>query len=383
MTIYFDHNATTPLDSGVLEEMQPFLKGCYANPSSIHSQGRIARAAIEKAREQVAELVNAHPSQVIFTSGGTEANNLALKGVMRGMALNSIITSSIEHPSIRDVARSMVENFSHTTLLVDENGYVLDDKIEEALNGNCSQLYSIMLANNETGVIQDISFLADKVRAAGQLIHTDAVQAVGKIVVDFADLNVNLMTLSAHKIYGPKGIGALIYDKAIYIEPILQGGGQEKGLRSGTENVAAIVGFGKAAELAKQQLSYRAEHVYDLRRYFEEQIKQITGIIIFAENANRIPNTTFFSLPGIDGETLLMQLDINGIAVTSGSACASKSAQPSHVLVAMGIDDLIARSAIRVSFGIQNTRAEVDEMIKLLEYNARLIASLQVVNTKI
>jgi len=381
MTIYFDHNATTPLDKTALEAMLPFMEACYANPSSIHSQGRVARAAIDKAREQVAELVNAHPSQVIFTSGGTEANNLALKGAARGMALDSIVTSAIEHPSVRDVARYMATSMKHDLLSVDGNGRVLVNSIESVIKPNYGQMFSVMLANNETGVVQDIALLADKVRAAGHYFHTDAVQAAGKVDVDFAELNVNLMSLSSHKIYGPKGVGALIYDKSIDIEPILHGGGQEKGLRSGTENVAAIVGFGKAAELAKCHQKNRIEHLSGLQQYFEKQLKKISGIVIFADHVSRLPNTTFFSLPGIDGEALLMHLDLHDIAVTSGSACASKSLSPSHVLVAMGIEESIARSAIRVSFGAQNTRAEIDEVIKVLTVNVKNIAPSKLVNT--
>ena len=251
--IYFDHNATTPLDHEVLEAMTPFLSSCYANPSSVHSEGRKARAAIDLAREQVARLVNAHPSQVIFTGGGTEANNLAIQGCVRGMAIGSLICSPIEHPSVRDVVKYLSASMQTAYLPVDSGGRVLTSNATLVADAK-SSLVSLMLANNETGVIQPVAKVASHCKSLGYYIHTDAVQAAGKIKVDFAELGVDLMTLSAHKFYGPKGVGALVYDKSLDIEPIIFGGGQEKGLWSGTENVAAIVGFGKAAEIARQNL---------------------------------------------------------------------------------------------------------------------------------
>jgi len=367
MTIYFDHNATTPLNRQVLEEMLPFLEGNYANPSSIHSQGRFARNAINIAREQVAYLVNAHPSQVIFTSSGTEANNLAIKGALRGMSLGSVACSAIEHPSVRNVVRYFDGILRNAEISVDRGGVI--DK--DALVGICEQessslLVSLMLANNETGAIQDLEVFASIVRSYGHFIHTDAVQALGKMTVDFVKLGVHLMSLSAHKIYGPKGAGALIYDKSISIEPIVHGGGQEKALRSGTENVAAIVGFGKAAEIAGNKLLENKEYLKSLQQYFESRLKQLPGVVLFSADVKRLVNTVFFSVPGIDGETLLMYLDEYDIAVTSGSACGSKSELPSHVLMAMGIKEEIARSSIRVSFGLQNTTAEIDKFFAVL-----------------
>jgi len=376
MSIYFDHNATTPLGELVLDEMLPFMRAHYANPSSIHSQGRVARNAINIAREQVAELVNAHPSQVIFTSGGTEANNLAVKGSLRGMSLSAVTCSAIEHPSIRDVVRYFDGTLRNSELPVDSLGYIVKDALIKTCQQEKQLLASMMLANNETGTVQNISELTEVARSRGHFVHTDAVQAVGKMPVDFAKLGVHLMTISAHKIYGPKGVGALVYDKSIDVEPLVHGGGQEKNLRSGTENVAGIVGFGKAASIARSNLEKNQKYLANLQRYFEDQLRRLPNIVMFAANANRLVNTTFFSVPGIAGETLLMQLDEYGIAVTSGSACASKSDNPSHVLMAMGVEKQIARSAIRVSFGLQNTKAEIDKFFSVLTTQLSMLGLL-------
>jgi len=376
--IYFDHNASTPVHPDVLAEMMPYLQSCYANPSSVHKQGRVAREAIDKAREQVAQLVNAHPSQVIFTSGGTEANNLAIKGSIRGMGISRLVTGATEHPSVRDVSNYFAASTELNVLSVDEQGLINIDELSRFSSSKIPTLISVMMANNETGVIQDIASIAARFKNDGHIFHTDAVQAAGKIKVDFGKLNVNLMSLSAHKIYGPKGIGALIFDKCIDLEPMMHGGGQEKKRRSGTENVAAIVGFGKAAELARLNIESNAQEIKNLQVYFEDQLQQLNGVVIFSEKANRLNNTTFFGLPGIDGETLLMQLDAQGVAVTSGSACASTSLAPSHVLMAMGVSEQIARSAIRVSFGLQNTKAEIDQLIYILKMQIEMISSLEI-----
>ena len=351
----------------VLEVMLPFLAETYANPSSIHSQGRIARNAVNLAREQVADLVNAHPTQVIFTSGGTEANNAAIKGTLRGMAIGAVACSAIEHPSVRDVVKGFEGVVSRSDISVDALGRISKTELTNICQRESSLLVSMMLANNEAGTIQDIAELTKIGRSFGHYVHTDAVQAAGKMPVDFKQLGVHLMTLSAHKMYGPKGAGALIYDKSIDLEPIVHGGGQEKNLRSGTENVAAIVGFGKAAEIAKSNLERNYQYLSSLQQYFEDKLKQMPDIVLFASDANRLVNTEFFSVPGVHGEALLMQLDKSGVAVTSGSACASKSEKPSHVLMAMGIDEQVAKNAIRVSFGLQNTKTEIDQFFSILQ----------------
>ncbi len=362
--IYFDHNATTPIDDRVLEAMLPFLKSFYANPSSLYRHGRIVRSAIDAAREQVASLVNVQSSQVIFTSGGTESNNLALATLPPH---GKLAISAIEHPSITEPALRLKKLGAQLTIIpVDANGLVTEVAIDKILKDK-PDLVSIMLANNETGGIQDLAPHARKLRASSITVHTDAVQALGKIPVSFKQLRVHLMSLSSHKIYGPKGCGALVFEKGMVIKPLFLGGGQEQELRAGTENVAAIVGFGKAAELAKAELAQRTEQLLALRKQLEEGLTTIPGLIIFAQETDRLPNTVQFGIPEIDGEMLLMKLDQKGIAVSSGSACASGGSIPSPVLVAMGIEAGLAKSAIRISLGLANTKAEIFEFINLLK----------------
>jgi len=362
--IYFDHNATTPIDDRVLEAMLPFLKTFYGNPSSLYRLGRVASSAIETAREQLAALVEVQPGQIIFTNGGTEANNLTLATLapQAGLAV-----SAIEHPSVIEPALRL-KNLGHklTLLNVDATGGITQDAIDEVIQLKPG-LVSMMLANNETGAVQNIAHYADRLSAHGINVHTDAVQALGKIPVDFNRLGAHLMSLSSHKIYGPKGCGALVFDKSVTINPVLLGGEQEQGLRAGTENVAAIVGFGKAAELARTELAERHAHLLKLRILLEQGLSVIPGLTIFAKQADRLPNTVQIGIDGIDGEMLLMQLDQKGIAVSSGSACASGQREPSPVLVAMGIDPGDAKSAIRISLGKANTETEIFEFIKQLK----------------
>lgn len=363
--IYFDHNATTPIDERVLVAMLPFLKNFYGNPSSLYRQGRVVRSAIETAREQVAALVGVQSSQVVFTSGGTEANNLALASIEphAGLAI-----SAIEHPSIVEPALHL-KNQGHELTIIDvnANGLIKPEAIEPVIRLKPG-LVSVMLANNETGVIQDVAHTARLFRENQIRVHTDAVQALGKIPLSFNQLGVQLMSLSSHKIYGPKGCGALVFEKGITIHPLLRGGGQEQELRAGTENVAAIVGFGKAAELAKAELAQRTTHLLRLRALLETGLADIPGLTVFAQQADRLPNTVQIGSPGHDGEMLLMKLDQKGIAVSSGSACASGGAQPSPVLTAMGVAPDLAKSAIRISLGLANTEAEVLEFIKQLKF---------------
>jgi cysteine desulfurase len=367
MAIYLDHNAGAPLDERVLEAMLPYLQKQQGNPSSVHRYGRLAREAIELARSQVAALVQAVPSQVIFTSGGTEANNLAVRGTMGACSSGHVAISAVEHPSLREPAWALRDRGVEVTEIeVDSQGRVTLQALEKALRPT-TRLVSVMWASNETGVLQDISSLSAPVRAQDVLLHTDAVQAVGKVPLDFSASGVHLMSLSAHKMGGPKGVGALVVDSRLEITPLLQGGGQERGLRSGTENVAAIVGFGKAAELASAELHHRAEEWARLRAHLEQALRQLPGVVIFGEEAPRLPNTVFFAVPGIDGETLLMALDKAGIAVSSGSACGSGSRQPSHGLLAMGVAPELAQGAIRVSLGTENTLPQMDELITVLK----------------
>lgn len=365
--IYFDHNATTPVDERVVEAMLPFLTTFYANPSSLYRTGRIVRSAIDTAREQVAALVDVQPTQIVFTSGGTEANNLALNTIYSSSSCSTMAVSTIEHPSIIELANKNKQN-NAVVISVDENGLISPFALEELVKEpKVPALVSMMLANNENGTIQPIEKMAHLLKDKQITVHTDAVQAIGKIPVSFNELGVSLMTLSSHKIYGPKGCGALVIDKQLDIEPLLVGGGQENQLRSGTENVAGIVGFGKAAELALQELEQRAAHCLSLRKKLEQALKTIPGLVIFSENVERLPNTVQFGIQGIDGEMLLMQLDQKNIAVSSGSACASGGGKPSSVLMAMGVDEQLAKSAIRVSFGMANTETEINEFSKILK----------------
>ena len=353
--IYFDHNATTAVDDRVLEVMLPFFSKFYANPSSLYKLARLSRSAIDTAREQVAQLINARPDQVIFTSGGTEANNLALKGCLPKA---KILTSVFEHPSI-------LQSGNAELVGITKQGYI-DQQDLAQLDGQFD-LASFMLVNNETGVIQDVASLSTIMKQRGALVHTDAVQAAGKIAVDFQALGVDLMSLSSHKMYGPKGAGALIASAELVNMPLLTGGRQEAGLRAGTENVPAIVGFGKAAELAYSELEQRRQHCLQLRTRLEKQLLELPGISLFAQDSNRVANTVQFGIQDCVGEMLLMQLDGQGIAVSSGSACASGEQSVSHVLTAMGIEESLAKSAIRVSLGQENTVQEIDLFVQKLE----------------
>ena len=359
--VYADHNATTPLDERVLEAMLPWLKGQFGNPSSIHAVGREARTALESAREQVAQLVNAHPSQVIFTSGGTEANNSALKGVALRTPQGRIAISAIEHASVAAPAAALNRlGWACDLISVDGNGVCRADALEQAMRTD-TRLVSVMWANNETGSVQPVEALAARCRQRDILFHTDAVQAAGKLAVDFPASGAHLMSLSAHKLYGPKGIGALIVDKAVDLEPLLHGGGQEKGRRGGTENLAAIVGFGRAAELARIELAARRRHLLQLKGLFEERLaRDLPQAVVFAGDAERLPNTVFLAVPGIEGQTLIMALDQQGIAVSSGSACGSEHTESSGVLKAMGVETGLALGAIRISLGKDSTEGDID-----------------------
>lgn len=370
--VYLDHNATTALDSQVLEAMLPWMNTQSGNPTSRHSYGRASRDAVEHARTQVADACGAYPSQVVFTASGTEANNFAVKGLAWAKAQSTgqtglqILTSAIEHPCVSSPALSLQSaGFMPGTIAVNALGQVDLAKLQQQLSAPTA-LVSAMRVNNETGVIQDVGRIAELARAHGAFVHTDAVQALGKIGLDFTDLNVHAMTISSHKINGPQGAAALILDKRVDIQPLLHGGGQEKGLRSGTENVAAIIGFGLACELAAKRQADFACHTATLRDQFELGL-QALNVTIFGGQAERIPNTSFFAIEGIEGETLVMSLDRKAYAVASGSACSSDSTEPSHVLLAMGVHADTARGAVRVSFGSHNTAAQVNEFLQVLK----------------
>lgn len=360
--IYFDHNATTPIDERVVDAMQPYLRLLYGNASSLYRIGRISRSAIDSAREQVAALVDASPEQIVFTSGGTEANALAMASA-RGRRL---VISAIEHPSVVENAMFIRDLYRRIDVLSVERSGKASTGAFRRLELQSGDFVSLMLANNETGVIQDLSGLVREAGTVGAIVHTDAVQALGKMPFSFKSLGVHFMSVSSHKIYGPKGCGALVCRSDSDIQPLLRGGDQERGLRAGTENVAAIVGFGKAAELARLELDWRIDQMQKLRRRLEQQLRLIDGAVIFAESERRLVNTVQFGVRGVNGEMLLMQLDRRNIAVSSGSACAAGSEQISPVLEAMGIDALLARSAIRVSLGKDNSDSEIDEFVSAL-----------------
>jgi len=365
MAVYLDHNASTPVHEDVLQAMLPVMQAMVGNPSSLHRFGRLQRDTIERAREQVAHLVKAHPDQVIFTSGGTEANNLLVKGMAASADINRIAISMVEHMSMLEPAADLGDECAVDYIAVNKDGKVTPHTLEQAIMPD-TRLVSVMSANNETGVIQDVRTLAEIAGRKNNWFHTDASQAAGKIDVSFKGWGVHAMTISSHKLYGPPGAGALVIDKRLPLHALLHGGAQEHGLRAGTENVPAIAGFGAAAELAEKELSNRAVHALHLRNALEHGLAQMPSVTVFAQNAERLPNTVQFGVQGFDGETLLMQLDRMGIAVSSGSACTSGKTEPSHVLKAMGVPGELALSSIRVSFGKDNTIADVEKLLQAL-----------------
>ena len=373
--VYFDHNATTPLDDGVFEAMLPYLRGRYGNASSRHELGTVARRAVDAARQQVAALVNAQPVQVIFVSGGTEANNLFIKGAAGYLKPSQIAVSAIEHPCVAKPAQELArQGWKLRKLAVSRAGAIDLADVGEALK-EPTGIVSVMLANNETGVIQDVAAVAASARKAKAWMHTDAVQALGKIPVDFQALGVHAMTISAHKIYGPKGAAALVMDKRLQLRPLIHGGGHEQGLRSGTENVPAIVGFGAACELAAGRMQELAKRQAAMRERLEQGLHGL-GAAIFGEDAPRIPNTTYFAFKGIVGETLVIELDKAGYAVAPGAACSSANPEPSATLLAMGVDAELARGAVRFSLGAGNTQQQVDDFLRVLKAVVSRLRSL-------
>ena len=365
--IYLDNNATTPLHPEVLEAMLPGLRENYGNPSSIHSFGRSARVQLDEAREKVARLINAQSSEVIFTSGGTEANNLALLGVAFKDKGKKIITSKVEHPSVLNPCRQLEEQGMEVHYLdVDDLGRIDMDDLESQITESTA-LISLQHANSETGVLQDIKRISEIARNKGVLFHTDAVQSVAKMPFDLKDYPVDLLSISAHKFYGPKGVGALYLRKGApaLFSPVC-GGNQEKKRRGGTENVAGIMGFGKACELATENMD-EVSKLAGLRDYFQNRV---CGLIprteLLGDKENRLPNTLNLGFDGVDGDTLLIALDMEGVAVSTGSACSSGTGLPSSVLRAMGIPDERINSSIRFSLGCGISKLDLDLVVGAL-----------------
>ena len=365
--IYLDNNATTPLHPEVLEAMLPGLRENYGNPSSIHSFGRSARVQLDEAREKVACLINAHSSEIIFTSGGTEANNLALLGVAFKDKEKKIITSKIEHPSVLNPCRQLEEQGVEVHYLdVDGSGRIDMDDLEAQITESTA-LISLQHANSETGVLQNIKRASEIARNKGILFHTDAVQSVAKIPFDLKNYPVDLLSISAHKFYGPKGVGALYLRKGTpaLFSPLC-GGNQEKKRRGGTENVAGIMGFGKACELANENISETSK-LADLRDYFQNRVCElIPRTELWGDKANRLPNTLNLGFDGVAGDTLLIALDMEGVAVSTGSACSSGTGLPSPVLRAMGIPNDKINSSIRFSLGSSISKSDLDLVVGAL-----------------
>ena len=376
--IYLDNAASTQISGDVLDSMLPYLREQFGNPSSIHRYGRLAQKAISKARKQVAELINADPSEILFTSGGTESNNTSLYGIAKKNPGSRIITSLIEHDAILEPCKNLEqEGFDVVYLQVNNLGMVNPFSLEKALNENTS-LVSIMFGNNEVGTVEPISELAKICKEKQILFHTDAVQAIGKISIDVKELGVDLLSMSSHKINGPKGIGALYVKKGVSIDPIIFGGGQEKGLRSGTENVANIVGFGKACELAQKNLMKNISKMKELRNYLSKKIlEEIPFVTLNGHPEKRLPNNIHLTFLGVNGEDLLIKLDENGVAASTGSACSVQIQKASHVLHAMGFSHEQITGSLRLTVGISNTMEEMDETVKILK---RVVEELRAVS---
>jgi len=367
--IYFDHSATTPVDDRVLEKMLPFFSTTFGNPSSIHNYGREARMALNAARENLASLIHAAPDELIFTSGGTEADNLAIKGLAfhPNNQRRHIITTSVEHHAVLNVCKYLEQRGFHVTYLpVDQYGMVSPDKLTEHISED-TFLISIMHANNEVGTINPIQEIGAIAREHGICFHSDAVQSFGKIPIDVNALNVDLLSISAHKIYGPKGIGALYVRKGIPLQKLNHGGHHEYERRAGTENVPAIIGFEMAASLCQDNLPAETEQIAHLRNNLQTQIlARIPRVHLNGHPAQRLPGHLNLSFEGVEGEALLLSLDLKGIAASSGSACTAGTTENSHVLLAMGIKPFLAQSAIRFTLGRMNSSADIEYTVEVL-----------------
>lgn len=378
---YFDNAGTTSVRKEVVQEMLPFLEQKYGNPSSLYSVGREAKKAIEIAREKVANLINCKPSEIYFTGSGSESDNTAIKGIMyrRGNRKRHIITSKIEHPAVLHTCQFLErQGFRVTYLNVDREGFVNINELKNSIRDDTG-IISIMFANNEIGTIQPIYEIAKIAQMHNIVFHTDAVQACGNIPIDVKKMGIDMLSLSGHKIHAPKGIGALYVRNGIEFEKLIEGGHQEKNKRGGTENVAGIVGLGKACELAKNEMNMHMKHLQEIRDYYIDKVNEsIKDIKLNGSIQNRLPGNANFSFKGVEGEALLLNLDAKGICASSGSACSSGSQNPSHVLTAIGLTPEQAFSALRTTFGDENTKEDIDYLVDNLK---EIVCHLRKINS--
>ena len=375
-TIYLDNNATTKTDEEVVKAMMPYLLDNYGNPSSIYKIGRENKKVVEDSREKIAKILNCEPNEIYFTSGGSESDNTAIRGIAYSYKNkgNHIITSKIEHPAVLETCKQLEkEGFEVSYIGTDENGIVDLEELKKEIK-KTTTLITIMFANNEIGTLQPIKEIGEIAKNNNIIFHTDAVQAVGSILIDVKELNIDSLSLSAHKFYGPKGIGVLYVRKGIKFEKFVNGGHQERNKRAGTENVAGIVGLAKAIELAYRDLEEHNKKIKELRDYYVEQVKEkIPYIKINGDMEKRLPGNSNISFRFIEGEGLLLNLDLKGICASSGSACTSGSLDPSHVLLAIGLPHEIAHGSLRISIGKYNTKEEIDYLVEnLVEIVGRL-----------
>ena len=368
--IYLDNSATTPIKSEVLQEMMPYLTTEYGNASSLYSVGRSAKRAIEKARNRVAELLNCNHNEIYFTGGGSESDNIALKGFAYANKEkgNHIITSKIEHPAILETCKTLErQGFEVSYININEDGIIDVEELRKSIKSN-TILISVMTANNEVGTIQPIEEIAKIAHDNNVVFHTDAVQAIGNVQIDVEKMRIDMLSLSSHKINGPKGVGALYIKNGIEVEKFINGGHQEKDRRAGTENIAGIVGLGKAAEIARKNMETHIRNLSKIRDYYIKKVqKEIPNIRINGSMENRLPGNANISFKGINASELIFKLDERGICVSSGSACSSENTNPSHVLTAMNVPEVYLNSAIRTTFGDNNTFEQVDYVVKILK----------------
>ena len=377
---YFDHAATTMVDGAVLKEMMPYFSMEYGNPSAMYSLGRRNKRVIENARRKVAKAINAEPNEIYFTSCGSESDNLAIKGIAYANKQkgNHIITSKIEHNAVLETCSTLEkEGFEITYISVDENGLVNLEELKRAIRST-TILISIMFANNEIGTIEPIYEIGKIAKERGIVFHTDSVQAIGSIKIDVKKMNIDLLSMSAHKFYGPKGVGALYVKNGVEFNKIQNGGHQEKNKRAGTENVPGIIGIAKAIEIADNNLESNNNRISFLRNYFISKVeKNITDVKLNGHRTKRLPGNCNFSFKGVDGESLLLNLDAKGICASSGSACNTRSSKPSHVLTAIGLDKTLIDSSLRFTFGKHNTKEDVDFLINTLFQEIKKLRKVQ------